>query len=219
MEVVADPLEIIGVVRNYHQQSLSVAYKPIIFFMKERVPFIETPYISIRLTGEGEDRVLAEIRQLYHEYFPTSLFSYFFLNDLNTFLYKSDRNFGWIFAGAALLAVFVACLGLWIVTLFSTLSRLKEVGIRKVLGANKSSLFFVLTKELMLLTVLASIIGIPVSAVLMEGWLETYAFHISLSWWIYAVTFVLLLMIAFLTVFQQVWRIIRLKPMRILKYE
>ena len=115
--------------------------------------------------------------------------------------------------------VFVACLGLWIVTLFSTLSRLKEVGIRKVLGANKSSLFFVLTKELMLLTVLASIIGIPVSAVLMEGWLETYAFHISLSWWIYAVTFVLLLMIAFLTVFQQVWRIIRLKPMRILKYE
>ena len=53
----------------------------------------------------------------------------------------------------------------------------------------------------------------------MEGWLETYAFHISLSWWIYAVTFVLLLMIAFLTVFQQVWRIIRLKPMRILKYE
>ena len=219
MEVVADPLEIIGVVRNYHQQSLSVAYKPIIFFMKERVPFIETPYISIRLTGEGEDSVLAEIRQLYHEYFPTSLFSYFFLNDLNTFLYKSDRNFGWIFAGAALLAVFVACLGLWIVTLFSTLSRLKEVGIRKVLGANKSSLFFVLTKELMLLTVLASIIGIPVSAVLMEGWLETYAFHISLSWWIYAVTFVLLLMIAFLTVFQQVWRIIRLKPMRILKYE
>ena len=53
MEVVADPLEIIGVVRNYHQQSLSVAYKPIIFFMKERIPFIETPYISIRLTGEG----------------------------------------------------------------------------------------------------------------------------------------------------------------------
>ena len=77
---------------------------------------------------------------------------------------NSDRNFGWIFASASLLAVFVACLGLWIVTLFSTLSRLKEVGIRKVLGANKTSLFFVLTKELLLLTVLASAIGIPVSA-------------------------------------------------------
>ena len=156
---------------------------------------------------------------MYREYFPTSLISYFFLNDFNEFLYKSDRNFGWIFASASLLAVFVACLGLWIVTLFSTLSRLKEVGIRKVLGANKTSLFFVLTKELLLLTVLASAIGIPVSAVLMNAWLETYAFHISLSWWIYAATFVLLMLIAFLTVSHQVWRTIRQKPMRILKYE
>ncbi|WP_431421015.1 ABC transporter permease [Bacteroides hominis] len=219
MEVVSDPLEIIGVVENYHQQSLAVAYKPIIFFLKERVPFIATPYISVCLKGKGDASVLTEIEQMYREYFPTSLFSYFFLNDFNEFLYKSDRNFGWIFASASLLAVFVACLGLWIVTLFSTLSRLKEVGIRKVLGANKTSLFFVLTKELLLLTVLASAIGIPVSAVLMNAWLETYAFHISLSWWIYAATFVLLILIAFLTVFQQVWRTIRQKPMRILKYE
>lgn len=217
MEVVSDPLEIIGVVENYHQQSLAVAYKPIIFFLKERVPFIATPYISVCLKGKGDAGVLTEIEQMYREYFPTSLFSYFFLNDFNEFLYKSDRNFGWIFASASLLAVFVACLGLWIVTLFSTLSRLKEVGIRKVLGANKTSLFFVLTKELLLLTVLASAIGIPVSAVLMNAWLETYAFHISLSWWIYAATFVLLMLIAFLTVLQQVWRTIRQKPMRILK--
>lgn len=219
MEVVNEPLEIIGVVRNYHQQSLSVAYKPIIFFQKERVPLIATPYISIRLTDEGESDVLAEIEQMYREYFPTSLFSYFFLSDLNAYIYQSDRNFGWIFASASLLAVFVACLGLWIVTLFSTLSRLKEVGIRKVLGASRSSLFLVLTKELMLLTVLASVIGIPVSAILMNGWLETYAFHISLSWWIYAAAFVLLILIAFLTVFYQVRRIIRLKPMCILRYE
>ena len=219
MEVVGEPLEIIGVVENYHQQSLAVAYKPIIFFMKERVPFIATPYISISLTGERGDSTLAEIEQMYREYFPTSLFSYFFLNDLNDFLYKSERNFGWIFVSASLLAVFVACLGLWIVTLFSTLSRLKEVGIRKVLGANKSSLFFVLTKELMLLTLLASAIGIPVSAVLMNGWLETYAFHVSQPWWVYAAAFALLMLIAFLTVFQQVWRIISLRPMRILKYE
>lgn len=219
MEVVGEPLEIIGVVENYHQQSLAVAYKPIIFFMKERVPFIATPYISISLTGERGDNTLAEIEQMYREYFPTSLFSYFFLTDLNDFLYKSDRNFGWIFVSASLLAVFVACLGLWIVTLFSTLSRLKEVGIRKVLGANKSSLFIVLTKELMLLTVSASAIGIPVSAVLMNGWLETYAFHVSQPWWVYAAAFALLMLIAFLTVFQQVWRIICLKPMRILKYE
>lgn len=219
MEVVSEPLEIIGVVKNYHQQSLSVAYKPIIFFMKEQIPFIATPYISILLDGKGDAGRIAEVERLYRTYFPTALFSYFFLDDLNEHLYREDRNFGWMFAGASLLAVFVACLGLWVVTLFSTMSRLKEVGIRKVLGASKVSLFLELTRELFLLTVLASVIGIPVSALLMKGWLETYAFHIALPWWVYAVAFVLLMLIAFLTVLHQVGRAIRLRPMRILKYE
>lgn len=219
MEVVNEPLQVIGIVKNYHQQSLSVAYKPIIFFLKERVPFIATPYISIRLTGEQGAGYLDGIEQLYRDYFPTSLFSYFFLNDFNAHLYKADRSFGYIFASASLLAVFVACLGLWVVTLFSTLSRLKEVGIRKVLGASRTSLFLVLTKELLLLTVVASLVGVPVSALLMNRWLETYAFHISLPWWTYILAFALLMLIAFLTVLQQVWRTLRLKPMHILKYE
>lgn len=219
MEVATDPLEIIGVVKNYYQQSLSVAYKPIIFFLKERIPFIATPYISVRLTGEESAATVAEIEQMYKEYFPNSLFTYFFLNDFNDHLYKADRNFGWIFATASLLAVFVACIGLWVVTLFSTQARLKEVGIRRVLGAGKLAVFFLLTRELLLLIVLAACIGIPVSIYLLERWLETYAFHISLPWWISVVSFVLLLLIAFLTVYQQVWRAIRLKPMRILKSE
>lgn len=219
MEVVADPLEIIGVVKNYHQQSLSVGYKPIIFFLKERIPFIATPYVSILLDEKGDTDGIARVERLYHSYFPDALFSYFFLEDLNDYLYQGDRNFGWMFAGASLLAVFVACLGLWVVTLFSTLSRLKEVGIRKVLGASKTRLFLVLTRELLSLTLLASLIGVPVSAVLMSRWLETYAFHISLPWWVYLLTFLLLMLIAFLTVLQKVWRTIRLRPMRILKYE
>ena len=180
MEVVEEPLQVIGVVRNYHQQSLAVPYKPIIFFIKERVPFIGTPYISIRMDGTADAARLAEIEQVYRDFFPTSLFSYFYLDDFNRNQYKEDRNFGWMFAGSALLAVFVACLGLWTVTLFSTLSRVKEIGIRKVLGAGKASLFVVLTRELLLLTVIASVIGVPVSAFLMNNWLEGYAFHIGL---------------------------------------
>lgn len=219
MEVVEEPLQVIGVVRNYHQQSLAVPYKPIIFFIKERVPFIGTPYISIRMDGTADAARLAEIEQVYRDFFPTSLFSYFYLDDFNRNQYKEDRNFGWMFAGSALLAVFVACLGLWTVTLFSTLSRVKEIGIRKVLGAGKASLFVVLTRELLLLTVIASVIGVPVSAFLMNNWLEGYAFHIGLPWWSYAVAFVLLMCIAFGTVARQVWRIIRLKPMYILRSE
>lgn len=102
---------------------------------------------------------------------------------------------------------------------FSTLARVKEVGIRKVLGAGKISLFVVLTRELLLLTVLATVLGLPVSVVLMNGWLESYAFHIVLPWWVYGVAFVLLMCVAFLTVVRQVWHVVRLKPMRILRNE
>lgn len=219
MEVLDSPLEIIGVMKNYHQQSLAVPYKPIIFFIKERVPFIATPYISVRMEGTVSAARLSEVEQLYRSFFPSALFSYFYLDDFNESQYKADRNFGWIFASAALLAVFVACLGLWVVTLFSTLSRVKEVGIRKVLGAGKATLFVVLTRELLFLTVLATLIGIPVSVLLMNGWLESYAFHIGLPWWVYIATFVLLMAIAFLTVARQIARVVGLKPMRILRSE
>lgn len=219
MEVLDDPLSVVGVVKNYHQQPMGVPYKPVVFFIKERVPFITTPYISVLMNGNNGAAGVGEIERTFREFFPTSLFSYFFLNDFNDDQYKEDRNFGWISASVALLAVFAACLGLWVVTLFSTLSRVREIGIRKVLGAGKMNLFAVLTRELLFLTVLASAAGIPVSAVCMNSWLEGYAFHISLSWWFYAAAFVLLLLVAFLTVVRQVWRTIRLKPMRILRNE
>lgn len=216
MEVVSEPLQVIGIVKNYHQQSLAMPYKPIIFFLKDRVPFIATPYISICVDGKMTSARLAEVEQAYNDFFPSSLFSYFYLDDFNDNQYREDRNFGWMFACAALLAVFVACLGLWVVTLFSTLARVREVGIRKVLGATRTHLFVVLTRELLLLTVLACVIGIPVSAFLMYNWLEGYAFHIGLSWWIYLLAFVWLSVVAFLTVARLIWRTIRLKPMHIL---
>lgn len=217
MEVLKEPLEIIGVVRNYHQQSLSDPYKPIIFFMKERVPLIATPYISILLKTEIDSRRLAEIERIYKTYFPSTVFSYFRLSDYNDDLYKSDRNFSWIFTCASLLAIFVACLGLWIMTLFSTMARVREIGIRKVLGAGKRTLFMVLTRELLLLTALATALGTPVSIILMNEWLKTYAFHILLPWWGYLIAFVLMMCVALLTVARQVWRVIRLKPMHVLR--
>lgn len=219
MEVLDEPLEVIGVVENYHQQSLAEPYKPIMFFLKERVPFISTPYISIRLKTDIDASRLAAIERIYKDYFPLAVFSYFKLSDYNDDLYKSDRNFSWIFTSASLLAIFVACLGLWIMTFFSTMARVREIGIRKVFGADKISLFMVLTRELILLTVLATALGTPVSIVLMEEWLRTYAFHIALPWWGYILAFVLMMCVALLTVVRQVWRVIRLKPMRILRNE
>lgn len=212
MEVLEEPLQVIGVAKNYHQQSMAMPYKPIMFFLKERVPFIATPYISVRMNEQPDTARITVVEQLYREHFPNAIFDAFFLNDFNDNQYKSDRNFGWIFAGASLLALFVACLGLWVVALFSALSRLREVGIRKVLGATKIGLFILLTRELLTLTFIASLVGVPLSAYLMNGWLSTYAFRISIPWWIYLATFTLLMLIAMITLLQQVWRTIHLKP-------
>lgn len=219
MEVLKDPLKVIGVIKDYHQQSLAEPYKPILFFMKERVPMIATPYISVRTESDVTPDQLARIEQIYKSYFPLAVFSCFNLGDYNHELYKSDRNFSWIFMCASLLAIFVACLGLWVMTLFSTMTRVREIGIRKVLGADKKSLFIVLTHELVLLTLLATALGTPVSIFLMNEWLKSYAFHIAVPWWGYIVAFVLMICIALLTVARQVWRVIRLKPMRILRNE
>ena len=219
MEVLDEPLEVIGVVEDYHQQSLAEPYKPIMFFMKERVPFIATPYVSVRVKTELDARRLADIERIYKAYFPTAVFSCFRLSDYNEDLYKSDRNFSRIFTCASLLAIFVACMGLWIMTLFSTMARVREIGIRKILGAGKLSLFVVLTRELILLTLLATALGTPISMILMDEWLRTYAFHVALPGWAYVVAFVGMMCIALLTVFRQVWRVIRLKPMRVLRNE
>ncbi len=213
--LVSGTLVVIGQVLYMQQETASAS--------SNRVLVVKYPAftddMSVKMDGPVNSDRLAEVEQVYRTYFPSALFSYFYLDDYQDSLYKSDRNFGWIFASASLLAVFVACLGLWIVTLFSTLARVKEVGIRKVLGAGKISLFLVLTRELLLLTALATVLGLPVSVVLMNGWLESYAFHIVLPWWVYGVAFVLLMCIAFLTVVRQVWRVVRLKPMRILRNE
>lgn len=219
MEVVGTPLEIIGVVRDYQQQSFAEPYKPIIFFLKERVPIIATPYISVMLDKDVDPETVSAIERIYKSYFPLSLFSYFRLSDFNYSLYKSDRNFSRIFMCASLLAVFVACLGLWIMTLFSTMSRLKEIGIRKVLGADKMSLFLVLNKELIVLTITASAVGTIISVILMNEWLRSYAFHISLPWWIFLVSVVLIAAVGIATVARQIWRVVRLNPIDILRDE
>lgn len=219
MEVLAEPLRIVGVVKDYHQQSVAQPFKPIIFFIRERVPFIGTPYISVRTDDAINPQCVARVERVFNACFPTSLFSYFVLDDFNRDQYKGDRNFGWMFASAALLAVFVACLGLWVVTLFSTLARTREIGVRQVLGAGKVLLFWTLTRELLALTLLAVLIGMPLSLFLMGSWLNTYAFHAGLPWWIYPLAFLMLLCVAFLTVVRQVWHTVRQNPVQTLRNE
>lgn len=219
MEVVDKPLEIIGVVQNYHQESLSTNYKPIIFFISELIPFIPTPYISVCAKEKLNESIAYDIEQTYSSFFPTSLFSSFTLGDLLSNQYYEEINFSYFFAIASLLAVTVACMGLWVISLFSMLSRKKEIGIRKVLGTSNIQLFFELAKEFIALVLLASLAGTPLSIWIMNRWLSTYAFHISIEWWIFPLTFIALMLVTIATISLQIRKSIRRPPIESLKNE
>lgn len=219
MEVLDTPIEIIGVTGNWHQQSLESSYKPIIFFMKEQIPFIQTPYISILYRNEVSRQDIETAKEIYNSHFSDSLFSYFSFKDFCMQFYQADRNFTYMFTWSSILAVFVACIGLWVMNLVFTMSRMKETCIRKVFGADRMSLFMTMTREQRRLLLISSAIGVPVSNIIMGFWLETYAFHIRQSYLAYIIAFILLSAVVFMTTLRQTLRAIHTRPIDILKYE
>ena len=117
------------------------------------------------------------------------------------------------------LAIFISCLGLWVLVMFSCTTRTKEMGIRKVLGASRFNLFFQLGKGFFLLILIAVLIALPIAWFSMDTWLSHYAFRTELKGWFFILPVVLMLLISFVTVACQTMNIILSKPARSLRYE
>lgn len=216
VEVVGEPLEIIGVSDHFHQQSLNEPYKPIVIIMKERLPMVATPYISVRFTDRtAMSAGVNVLEQVYARYFPQAPIDYFVLSDFYDNQYSVDRDFGNIFGLAASLAIFVSCIGLWVLFLFVTRNRMSEVCLRKIYGASPISLFWLLIRRFLLITLISTIIGGFTSYYLLSGWLEGYAFHVGVEWWIYPTACGVLVIVGTLTVLYQIVKAIRENPVRL----
>ncbi|MDR3711428.1 MAG: ABC transporter permease [Puia sp.] len=207
--------EIIGVVKNYHQRSLKEDYDPIIYYYPE----ISTSwaYFAININTDNLPRDLASIESLYKNIFAGHPYEYFFLNEYFDQQYKSDKQFGRVFGVFTILAIFVACLGLLGLSSFAIRLRVKEIGIRKVLGASVSGIIVLFVKDFVKLVCLAALIAIPVVYLLAERWLSNYAFHTRLSWLNLVTPPLLLLTIALSTVFLQSFRAATANPVKSLK--
>ena len=214
-----DTFKIVGVLADYHHQSLKVAPDPLIFRL---IPSSQNYYsikISTAGTGETLQDNIAHIESVWGQFFAGSPMDYFFLDTYFDEQYKNDRNFGKAFAGFALLAIIVACMGLFGLSAYSAIQRTKEVGIRKVLGASEFEIVRLLTREIIILIGIAGLISLPIAWVAMRSWLMDYAYRIDLGWSMLVLPLLGLLIITLLTVSIQTLKTARTNPVKALRYE
>ena len=143
----------------------------------------------------------------------------FFLDQFFDRQYRQDEVFGLIVALFAILAIFISCMGLAVLVMFSCSTRIREMGIRKVLGASRMQLFYELGNEFFLLIVIAVVIALPLSGWIMGDWLNHYSFRTDWKAWFFLVPVVLLCVISLLTIGWQTAKTIFGKPARSLRYE
>lgn len=210
-----DTCAIVGVVADYHQESLQQGYDQIIM----RLAPNNDGNISIKLATRNADRVIDKARQAWNRFMPGNTFDYFFLDDHFNQQYKSDNQFMKIFMIFTCLAVIIACLGLLGLASFSTLQRKKEIGIRKLLGASITSILGLLYKETLLLLLIAFIITLPLAWLAMTHWLHNYAFQVPISWVYFLLPFIGICLIAVLATGYQTLRAARQNPVKSLQSE
>lgn len=187
-----DTFNIVGVVKDYRQESPKTAYDALIFRYREN----PGEFYSIKLSSDNYQGVVERIEANWRSVYGTKPFNYFFLDDYYNEQYKSELRFGSIFGWFSGLAIFVACLGLFGLTSFMTRLRTKEVSVRKVLGASFKNLWLLLTRDFLKLVMLAIFISLPLTWWLLDQWLDNFASRIPLSWWLFTVPAFLLIIVA-----------------------
>lgn len=206
---------IIGVVDNYHQQSLHDAYDAMIF---RCIPDIRGD-VSIRLNTSNLQQTIATLKSNWKTFFPGDQFDYFFLDQHFNDQYHADHQFGTVFGIFTLIAIMVACLGLFGLVSFTIVQRTKEIGIRKVLGATVNNILNLLYKDFAALIIVAFFVSAPLGWYAINKWLDTYAFKIHISWLLFTLPFVMVMIVAFATVSYLSVKAATMNPVKSLKTE
>jgi len=188
-----------GIVKDFNFQSLREPLKPMIIgFQKNPVQAID--YFTAKVSIQDANTTLKQMDAALHSIDPDHLFEYHFLDQQWDLFYREDRVRQTIFFIIAILAIVIACLGLFGLATYSAEQRVKEIGIRKVLGASVQSIVVILSKEFLKLVIIASFIAFPVAWFAMHKWLQDFAYRVNISWWVFLLAAVVAVLIALLTV-------------------
>ena len=210
-----DSVAILGVLKNYHWASLKAEHGPWLL----KADTISRRNYSLHLSSTDMPATIEKIEAKYKEIFPGNPFDYYFLDDFFNSQYKGEQQFGKIFSLFSILAIVIACLGLWGLASFTTAQKLKEISIRKVLGSSVGGILGLLSWEFLKLVMIASIIAIPLTWYGIDQWLSSFAFRIGLQWDLFVVPVLILAVIALGTVSLQILRGANVNPAKVLRSE
>ncbi|MEP2667627.1 MAG: FtsX-like permease family protein [Cyclobacteriaceae bacterium] len=205
--------KLIGIVQDFHFESLHQDIIPIVFHQGR------SNAISVKIAGNNIQEGLQQIEKVWNEFLPNRPFEYEFLDQRYRQLYETEQSQSQLFTIFSGLAIFIACLGLFGLATFNTLQRVKEIGIRKVLGASVPTILGLLSKEIVILIITANLIAWPIAWFFMNKWLDTFAYHIEMNLLIYLVSGVIAVFVALITVSTQTVKAAMTNPSNTLRYE
>jgi len=204
-----------GVVHDFHFNSLQHAIEPLaIYPLDERFS-----RIIIKADLGKVDQSIAFVEKTWKKYFPSALFDYNFMDEQIGEQYASEKKFAKIFLYFSVLSLLIACLGLYGLTAYSASQKVKEIGVRKVLGATVNSLAMMLSRDFLKLVLFAFVIAVPIAWYIMNNWLTDFAYRTNISWWMFGVAGLLVLIIAIVTVSFQVIKAAIANPIKSLRTE
>jgi putative ABC transport system permease protein len=205
---------VIGVVKDFHFESLHEEIVPMVF-----QPSRFYNRISVKVAGSNMQEAISHIEKTWRSFIPHRPFEHAFLSEQYRQLYDSEQKQGRLFTVFSGLAIFIACLGLFGLASFNALQRVKEIGIRKALGASIPSILKLLSREMVILVVIANIIAWPLAWYFMDQWLGGFAYRTQLNLGIFILSTLAALFIALATVSSQTIKAARTNPANTLRYE
>lgn len=208
--------DIVGVVKDFHMQSLHHTINPMVLMP---LSYTRQSAFAVKLNTTNIQQTIAAIRTKYEAWFPGNLFDYYFLDESYNAQYQNDRLFGKVFSIFTVFTILIACFGLFGLSLYTVKKRIKEIGVRKVLGASVMSIIMLLSRDMVKLVLIANVIAFPVSWWVMNNWLNDFAYRIDIGWWVFVAAIVMALLIAIGTLSFQAIKAAISNPVKSLRTE
>lgn len=212
-----EKLPIVGVVNDFHMQNFYTIIDPMAFQMERR----NLDNFNIKLSTNGSEwaTILKEIEKKWSQFYPPDSFSYTFYDESIAQLYEQEQQLATLINLTTVIAILISCMGLFGLAVLTVFQRTKEIGIRKILGSSVNGIVGLLSKEYIILIMLALMVASPISWYFMDQWLQKFAYKVEIEWWIFIIAGCIALAIALLTVSSQAIKAAVANPVKSLRTE